>query len=352
MPGSGPDTWGSTYRPDERNGVPGVGMKVCHFVASEGMGRGDAWVDLVNRLADEIEVTLVAPRDSRNFDRIDPRVERFEYRSKNTRRNPFLHVELYRIFRGMKPDIVHTHFAKASEIFHGMNRVLKIRHVATKHNPRKGKIFNRLDHVIAVSKGVAESVTHGNVEIIHNGLPNVPPSREIPREEVFTVLAVGRLEKVKAFDRLLEECAKLTFDYSLQIVGEGIERPNLERIARELRIDDKVRFLGFRRDVPERMRNADVVVLCSHSEGFSMVVIESMYYAKAMISRRVGIAAEIFPEELLIEDFHIAEKLTEVHENADSFVGRFAEFKAEYAPMFSIDRAARRHIEYYEKVLG
>jgi len=327
-------------------------MKVCHFVASEGLGRGDVWIDLVNRLADEVDVAVVIPADSRSPERIDRRVERFEYRSKNTRWNPLLHLELYGMFRRMKPEIVHTHFAKASEIFHGMNRFLKIPHVATKHNPRKGKIFNRLDHVIAVSKGVAESVTHENVEIIHNGLPIVPPSREIPRGEVFTVLAVGRLEKVKAFDRLLEECAKLPFDYSLQIVGDGIERANLERLARELRIDDKVRFLGFRQDVPERMRNADVVVLCSRSEGFGMVVIESMYYARAMVSRQVGIAAEIFPEELLIEDFRIAEKLQAVHENPDSFVQRFTEFKTRYAPMFSIDRAARRHIEYYEKVLG
>lgn len=327
-------------------------MKVCHFVASEGLGRGDVWIDLVNRLADEVDVAAVIPAGSRNPERIDRRVERFEYRSRNTRWNPLLHLELFGMFRSMKPDIVHTHFAKASEIFRGMNRLLKIPHVATKHNPRKGKIFNRLDHVIAVSKGVAESITHESVEIIHNGLPIVPSSREIPRGEVFTVLAVGRLEKVKAFDRLLEECAKLSFEYSLEIVGDGIERANLERLARELRIDDKVRFLGFRRDVPERMRSADVVVLCSHSEGFGMVVIESMYYARAMVSRRVGIAAEIFPEELLIEDFRIAEKLRAVHENPDSFVRRFTEFKTRYAPVFSIDRAARRHIEYYERILG
>ena len=66
-----------------RSGSQGVGMKVCHFVASEGLGRGDVWIDLVNRLADEVDVAVVIPADSRSPERIDRRVERFEYRSKS-----------------------------------------------------------------------------------------------------------------------------------------------------------------------------------------------------------------------------------------------------------------------------
>ena len=274
-------------------------MKVCHFVASVGLGRGDACVELVNALAPEIEAALVAPRGARFIDVVDKRVDVFEYGSRNTRANPFLHWELYRLFKRITPDIVHTHFAKASEIFLFLNKALGIRHVATKHNPRKGRIYNKLEHVIAVSKGVADSIRHDNVKIIYNGIHPIRLPEDASINSVFTIIAVGRLDKIKAFDRLINECSGLKFDFNLMIAGEGNERGNLENLAANLKIKDKVKFLGFRLDIPQLMQKSDVVVVCSHSEGFSLVLIEAMFYSKMVISRRIGIAAEIFSDKSL-----------------------------------------------------
>jgi glycosyltransferase involved in cell wall biosynthesis len=327
-------------------------MKVCHFVASVGLGRGDACVDLVNALAPEIDAALVAPRGARFIDVVDKRVGAFEYGSRNTRANPFLHRELYRLFRKINPDIVHTHFAKASEIFFILNKALGIRHVATKHNPRKGRIYNRLEHVIAVSKGVAESVRHDNVKVIYNGIHPVHLPDDTSVNNVFTIVAVGRLDKIKAFDRLVNECSKLEFDFNLVIVGDGTERVTLENLATDLKIKDKVTFLGFRRDVPQLMQKSDVVVVCSLSEGFSLVLIEAMFYSKMVISRRVGIAAEIFPEVLLIEHFDISKKIREVHDDFEKHSRCFLDLKNRYCSKFLLENSAKEHIDYYEKILS
>jgi len=327
-------------------------MRVCHFVASVGLGRGDACVELVNALSPEIDAALVAPRGARFIDVVDKRVDAFEYGSRNTRANPFLHRELYRLFKKINPDIVHTHFAKASEIFFFLNKALGIRHVATKHNPRKGRIYNKLEHVIAVSKGVAESIRHDNVKIIYNGIHPIRLADDASINSVFTILAVGRLDKIKAFDRLIDECAKLKFDFNLMIVGEGTERVNLENLAINLKIKDKVEFLGFRLDIPQLMQRSDIVVVCSHSEGFSLVLIEAMFYSKMVISRRVGIAAEIFPELLLIEQFDIAKKILEVHDDFETHSRSFRDLKSQYCSRFLLENSAREHIKYYEKMLS
>jgi len=327
-------------------------MRVCHFVASVGLGRGDACVELVNALAPEIDAALVAPRGARFIDVVDKRVDAFEYGSRNTRVNPFLHWELYWLFKKINPDIVHTHFAKASEIFHFLNKALGIRHVATKHNPRKGRIYNKLEHVIAVSKGVADSVRHDNVKIIYNGIHPIHLADDAPIHSVFTILAVGRLDKIKAFDRLINECSKLKFEFNLVIVGEGTERINLENLAINLNIKDKVKFLGFRLDIPQLMQRSDIVVVCSHSEGFSLVLIEAMFYSKMVISRRVGIAAEIFPELLLIEQFDIAKKILEVHDDFETHSRSFRDLKNQYCSKFILENSAREHIKYYEKMLS
>lgn len=327
-------------------------MKVCHFLASVGMRRGNACIDLANALVPDVEVALVVPRGAHFIEDVDKRVDVFEYGSRNTRNNPLLLLELYILFKKINPDIVHTHFAKASEIFYLLNKLLGIRHVATKHNPRKGKIFDRLDNVIAVSKGVADSIQHDQVKIIYNGIKPVQLPDETHANSVYTIIAVGRLDKIKAFDELIVECSKLDFDFILLIVGDGDERGKLENLTRKRGLADKVKFLGFRSDVPQLMQISDVVVVCSHSEGFSLVLIEAMFYSRMVISRRVGIAVEIFPELLSIEHFDIAKKIREVHDDFEKHSRCFLDLKNKYCSRFLLENSSREHMKYYEKILS
>ncbi len=84
-------------------------MKVCHFVCSKGLGRGEIYVDLVNALAelDELELCLIAPDGAKYLNRLDKSVQVYLYKSKNSRFNPNLYIELYGIFKEINPKIVH-----------------------------------------------------------------------------------------------------------------------------------------------------------------------------------------------------------------------------------------------------
>ena len=327
-------------------------MKVCHFYASAGLRQGHTCIDLVNALASDIEVALIAPRGAGLTEIVDKRVAVFEYESRNIRANPFLHWELYRLFKKINPDIVHTHFGKATEIFYLLNKALGIPHIATKHNPRKGKIFNRLEHVIAVSKGVADSILHDKARIIYTGIHPIRLPDDIRKNGVYTILAVGRLDKIKAFDQLILECSKLKFDFNLVIAGDGKERANLENLARNLKMNDKVKFFGFRIDIPQLMKKSDIVVQCSHSEGNSLVLIEAMFYSNIVISRRVGIAAEILPDLLLIENFNIAQKIQEVHDDYEKHSDCFLEAKTMHCSKLLLENYVREHFYYYKEVFS
>lgn len=322
-------------------------MKVCHFIASKGLGRGEAYIDLVNTLCDHIEIVLLVPQGALFLPRVNKKIQVITYCSRDSRKNPFLFCELYCRMKEIKPDIVHTHFAKATEIYYILNKVLGFPWVGTKHNPRKGRIFNKINRVIAVSKGVADSITHERIRIIHNGLSPVTIPRGGKKNQIFTILAVGRLEKVKAFDRLLSECSKLTFDFKLLIVGDGPERIDLVSLASSLNIKRNVNFLGYREDIPKLMQQSDVIVVCSHSEGFSLVILEGLFYGKILISRNVGIAGNLLPERFLIEKYDIASKLTEVFENTDSFKKEFIAVRELQEPKYLITASAKEHIQYY-----
>jgi glycosyltransferase involved in cell wall biosynthesis len=103
--------------------------------------------------------------------------------------------------------------------------------------------------------------------------------------------AVGLLRAEKAQDVLLRAAAKAREqvpDLRVVLVGDGVMRPQLERLAGELGMGDAVVFAGVRGDVPDVLRAFDVAVNSSHSEGSPLSVMEYMEAALPVVATRVG----------------------------------------------------------------
>lgn len=103
-----------------------------------------------------------------------------------------------------------------------------------------------------------------------------------------TIVAVGSLSKVKGFDNLLKAFKRLReeFDVSLNIIGEGKERENLEEIIQKEGIKD-ADLIGFVNNPYKYMKNADFIVSSSHSEAYPSVIIESIILNKAIVATNV-----------------------------------------------------------------
>lgn len=93
-------------------------------------------------------------------------------------------------------------------------------------------------------------------------------------EDARVLLALGRLHVNKGFDVLLTALADLPHAI-LWLGGTGPEEANLKQLAGKLGIGDRVRFLGWRRDVPALMAAADVFVCSSRHEPLGNVVLEA-----------------------------------------------------------------------------
>lgn len=107
------------------------------------------------------------------------------------------------------------------------------------------------------------------------------------------LLAVGRLALEKRFDRfihLIDSLRKLhELDVTGLIVGDGPERDNLQKLARELHLGPNVlEFKGMVADTRDAYRNADIFVLTSDYEGTPNVALEAMASGLPVISSRVG----------------------------------------------------------------
>jgi glycosyltransferase involved in cell wall biosynthesis len=102
------------------------------------------------------------------------------------------------------------------------------------------------------------------------------------------VLAVSRLDpQQKGLVHLLGAAARVP-NAIVAIAGEGPERPALEARALSLGVGDRVRLLGFRRDVPALLAACDVVALPSLFEGLPLALLEGMAAGKPVVATAIG----------------------------------------------------------------
>jgi colanic acid/amylovoran biosynthesis glycosyltransferase len=118
------------------------------------------------------------------------------------------------------------------------------------------------------------------------------PTPALPAEadhRRFCLLSVGRLHQVKDYRFLIEACAALRdqgLDFLCWIVGEGPERPALERQIMASGLQGRIYLIGQvpRADLPGYYRYADLVVMTSKSEGIPVVLMEAMAHEKLVLA--------------------------------------------------------------------
>ncbi len=147
--------------------------------------------------------------------------------------------------------------------------------------------------------------------MIHNGVDVNKYCPGFPDETLRDVFGIDKHERVvvtvaslnpyKGIDVFLHGAADVLHDAPdtrFLIVGDGPERPSLERIAAELGIAERVTFTGIRSDVDEILKLAYVFVLPSRTEAFPNVILEAMATGLPVVSTDVGSVGElVFDDE-------------------------------------------------------
>jgi len=327
-------------------------MNICFFVCSTKLGGLEkVLIELSNKISKKHKTLVIVPRGTEYKKLFASNVILYEYHSKDSRYNLFLYLELLKRINKFKADIVHTHAVKASNIFFKINYLLKnIVHIGTKHNPRKGKIFSKIKYVTAVSDDVSKSIKNNKSKIIYNGVTPIE-IKEVKNNKIFTINAIGRLDKIKGFDKLISEVAKTKSNFVLNIVGDGEEYQSLNDLIIKLKLEEKVKLVGFKTDIPQLLANSDLVIMTSLSEGFSLVMVESLFYSKLFVSTRVSGCKDILSDKLLINDFDIAEKIDDIINNYELYTNEYSNIKKKYKEKFLLSNIVNEYLEYYEEVI-
>lgn len=239
---------------------------------------------------------------------------------------PLLHFVTDKVYRRIlndcgKPDIVHVHFYFMGAI----GSILKTKYglpvLHTEHSSKLNKpaneisdldkklarmAFSAADMVISVSKALSLRLEE-NFGVKSRVIPNIVDDHAFVYRErrkdkaVFDFVSVGRLVPIKNFDKLIPAFAKADLGEKarLNIIGDGPERNNLEKMVVATGLKDKVLFHGAatRDKIAEKFYDSDAFILLSEKETFGVSMVEAMYTGLPVISSRCG-----GPEDFITPD--------------------------------------------------
>ncbi len=261
------------------------------------------------------------------------------------------------------PDVVLTWMNRATDFCRARRR--RFVHAARLGGYYELRYYRHCDHLIANTADIAEYIRRGGwPEARVHVLPNfvqAERSPAVPRDALCTpgdaplLLALGRLHPNKGFDVLLAAMAELPGAW-LWLAGSGPLEAELKRQAARRGVADRVRFLGWRDDLPALAAATDLIVVPSRHEPLGNVVLEAWAQRKPLVAAASqGPAALIRTEESgllvpvedagalaaamrrVIGDPGLAARLVE---------GGWAAFQADYTEAKSV----ARYLELFERL--
>ena len=315
------------------------------------------------------------------------RIEKLQ-KSVNLRNDILAFLSIIRIIRKFQPDIIHTHTSKAG--FFGRVAAIiscrKAKRIHTYHGHLLVGYFGRVklflvktierslgyisDGLIAMGTQVRDDLVDvriGNKEkfkVIFPGLispvflSQVDARRKLGlSDKTIYCTYVGRLTQIKRVDRILgvaEIIKKSNPEIEFLVVGDGDLANELHHDAEKENLS--VRFMGWRKDIPDILAASDMLILTSDNEAVALTLIEAAQAGLPVITTSAGAVRDIALDEInaFVTGFETQEIAAAVIKLAESAPLRKAmgeQGEALSREKFSISKMTQDHEDFYRQLL-
>lgn len=282
-------------------------------------------------------------------------------------------------------DIVHTHNT-ACQYFVAFAKFLghcyKTKFVTTEHNTNNRRrsikgfslidqwMYHRYDAIASISdkatKNLKEFIGKDYpITTIYNGIDilkfksalpleyNSVPQPHTTHKTIICMVAGFRVQKDQ--DTLIRAMKLLPDTCELWLVGDGIRRPTLEFLIKEEKLEQQVRLLGIRSDIPQILKASDIIVMSSHWEGLSLSSLEGMSVGKPFIASDVdGLHETVNGYGLLFphEDYQsLARIILDLIKDQD-YYKKISDACLNRAQHFDIKHTVRLYLDLYSSILN
>jgi glycosyltransferase involved in cell wall biosynthesis len=276
--------------------------------------------------------------------------------------SPFFYAALAKVLTRGSVRLVFTehgrHFPdRVSPLRRAGNRLL-LQHLAN--------AVNAVSAFSADSLASQDGFCRHQIEVIENGIDverfhssaGLPVDLDLSRRYVVHIARFHPIKDQATLLKAFEQVAKIFPDVDLLMVGDGELRNELVRLGKDLGLEERVRFLGIRQDVPSILRVAKVFVLTSQSEGAPLTLLEAMAVGLPVVVTAVGGMPEIVRDGvdgILAQrgDANaIASALIRLLENPGAASAMGAAAAQRIREYYTIDRAVERYYRLYVGLAG
>lgn len=295
--------------------------------------------------------------------------------------NPMHILRMRRIMQ--QYDIAHVHlfpaqyYAVFANLLNGFLNKRKIPLVFTEHSTSNRRIVNKkyqwiekliykhYSYQICISENVKKVYENYlgkdfRQEVIRNGIDVKQYQYALPSDKIkrdpgdFLLIQVSGFREMKDQATLIRSLPFLPSNVKLLLVGDGPLRQENENLVRKLQLQTRVSFLGNRPDIPNLLKNADIVVLSSRYEGFGLAIVEGMAAGKPAVASDVGGLHEIVKDYGLLfpqgDAKALAAQVIKLYED-NGFYRQIAEQCLERAQEFDINKMIEQYMTMYNILL-
>lgn len=289
--------------------------------------------------------------------------------------DPVSMVKLVRLIRREKADLVHGHLTRGAYYAGWAARFAGVPNVATAHSTNAGKWFGRATRIIAVSDAVARFLVscgypERKIRTVHHGVPDYAALPRTPREAMRAELGlddapalamVARFMHAKGQDIALRALAQIADRrWTLVLTGslETAFAKEVQALAAELGIADRIRFTGHRDDVNNIYGCVDMLLAPSRREALSLTLLEAAAFGLPIVASDVGGIGEAVAEGetgLLAppeDPAALAQAIATLLDNADLRVQMGLAGRRRYEQLFALDSMTRGTLAVYQEAVG
>ena len=273
--------------------------------------------------------------------------------------------EINKFVKDNSIQIIHAHMAHSiiiASIIKIFNPSIKI--VFTSHSLNIGsklremivwslKLFRNTD--IIFSKDILDYFYKSNYVVIPNGIKIDKYDLDIEKNDKFTFIAIGRLETVKNHKLLIEVANKLKnkYNFDIHIVGGGYLKEELNSLINKYNLQDRVKLLGLRNDIPTLLNQSHCLLMPSLWEGLPIVILEAGASSLPVISTPVGSIPSLLNNDnaYLCESVNFENTMIKVLTDYESAKDKSKQLFKEIKKKYSIDTIVFKHEKIYKELI-
>jgi len=228
------------------------------------------------------------------------------------------------------------------------------------------KYYQKADHLVGNTQGIRDYFLQEKwpVSFAHY-LPNFvdEPREEVPHPRDFfetpqgvpLLLSLGRFHSDKAFDVLIQALARVPAAH-LWLGGEGHEGNALKVLARKVGVENRVRWIGWQKNVSALYQACDIYICPSRIEPLGNVVLEAWAHGKPVIAVKSRGPLELIEDGkngLLceLEDFEgLAAQIRDLLDNPPKALAIAREGYQSYKRDFTQERVVDKYLDFFKRV--